>query len=86
LSGRAFPLLERRNCWGEERVYFHDDTGRLRRLPAAWTDALSPSAFEVVSAGRSAFRIEDLLRLVSFVARQKEAMAVVPRKRNVSSK
>ena len=67
-------------------MYFHDDTGRLRRLPAAWTDALLPSAFDVISAGRSPFRIEDLLQLVSFVARQKEAVAAAPRKRKMSRK
>lgn len=66
-------LLERRSTWGEERVYFHDDTGRLRRLPASWTSAAAPNAFEVLSAGRSAFRVEDLLHLVGLIARHLEA-------------
>jgi len=34
--GRTFELLERRTTWGEDRVYFHDEAGQLRRLPAAW--------------------------------------------------
>jgi hypothetical protein len=73
LFGREFVLIERRNAWGEERVYFYDDTGRLRRLTAAWTSAVAPNRFETVSAGRSHFRVEDLLHLVALIARQEEA-------------
>ncbi|WP_188130888.1 Y4bD/Y4pK family protein [Paraburkholderia panacisoli] len=73
LRGQEFVLLERRSTWGEERVYFHDETGRLRRLPASWTSAAAPNAFEVLSAGRSAFRVEDLLHLVGLIARHREA-------------
>ncbi|WP_407643023.1 DUF5372 family protein [Caballeronia glebae] len=73
LLGQEFVLLERRSTWGEERVYFHDDSGRLRRLPASWTSAAPPIAFEVLSAGRSAFRVEDLLHLVGLIARHREA-------------
>ncbi|WP_159907969.1 DUF5372 family protein [Caballeronia humi] len=73
LRGQEFVLLERRSTWGEERVYFHDDAGRLRRLPASWTSVAAPNAFEVLSAGRSAFRVEDLLHLVGLIARHREA-------------
>ena len=30
LHGRELPLVDRRNAWGEDRVYFHDDKSRLR--------------------------------------------------------
>ncbi len=53
----------RRN-WGEDRVYFHDESGRLVSLPASWTDVVSLDPFVVVSAGRSAFRAQDLIELV----------------------
>jgi hypothetical protein len=72
LFGREFALIERRNAWGEERVYFHDDAGRLRRLPAAWTSAAAPNLLAAISAGRSHFRVGDLLRLVALIARQNE--------------
>jgi hypothetical protein len=32
-------------------------------LPARWTDVLEPDPFVVVSAGRSCFRLADLLAL-----------------------
>jgi hypothetical protein len=64
--------VDRRTTWGEDRVYYHDETGRLRRLPAAWTSVAALSPFEVLSAGRSHFRIEDLLQLVALIARQRE--------------
>jgi Family of unknown function (DUF5372) len=57
-----------RNNWGEQRVYFHDAEGRLTALPAAWTDVFSPDPFVVISAGRSAFRVNDLLEITRLIA------------------
>ncbi|MEX3953668.1 DUF5372 family protein [Paraburkholderia sp. EG287B] len=75
LRGQEFVLLERRCAWGEERVYFHDVSGRLRRLPASWTSVSAPDPFEVLSEGRSTFRVEDLLHLVGLIARHREISA-----------
>ena len=61
-----------RNNWGEQRVYFHDAEGRLTALPAAWTDVFSPDPFVVISAGRSAFRVNDLLELTRLIARLRQ--------------
>jgi hypothetical protein len=52
----------RRN-WGEHRVYFHDDTGRLVSLPAQWTSVFPADPYVTISAGRSPFRVPDLLEL-----------------------
>jgi hypothetical protein len=68
LHGRTFELVTYRFNWGEDRVYFHDDTGRLLALPAAWTDVFSPDPFVILSAGRSAFRVCDLLELTRLIA------------------
>jgi hypothetical protein len=73
LRGREFALVDRRTTWGEDRVYYHDETGRLRRLPAAWTSVAACGPFEALSGGRSHFRIEDLLQLATLIARQREA-------------
>src|SRR3569833_547907 len=89
LFGREFSLVDLRNTWGEDRVYFHDATGELRRLPTAWTSVTTPSAFETVSAGRSHFRTTDLLQLAALIARQREVQPTVrraKRPRTVSSK
>ena len=64
--------MDRRTTWGEDRVYYHDEAGALRRLPAAWTSMVVANPFEVVSAGRSHFRIEDLLQLAALISRQLE--------------
>jgi len=87
LFGREFVLIERRNAWGEERVYFHDDSGRVRRLTAAWTSAVAPDPFASVSAGRSHFRVDDLLHLVALIVRQSAAQGAAgasSRQRKVS--
>lgn len=74
---------------GARSAFTYDDSGRVRRLTAAWTNAVAPDPFERVSAGRSHFRVDHLLHLVALIARQNEAKGALkasPRPRNVSSK
>ena len=52
-----------RHNWGEDRVYFHDDGGNLCSVPARWTSLFPVDPFVIVAAGRSPFRLEDLLEL-----------------------
>jgi len=56
-----------RHTWGEHRVYFHDEHGRICSLPATWTNVVTPEPFVELSAGRSLFRIEDLLALAALL-------------------
>jgi len=72
LQGREFSLVDYRHTWGEDRVYFQDEAGRLRRLPAAWTSLAAPDPFVMISAGRALLRLEDLLQLTRLVARLTE--------------
>ena len=53
--------------WREDRAWFHDGAGRLRSVPANWTDLVADDAFNVVSAGRAAFRTQELLELVQLI-------------------
>jgi hypothetical protein len=69
LRGREFALVTYRHNWGEHRVYFHDDTGRLVSLPAQWTSLFPLDPFVAIAAGRSPFRVQDLLELSHLVAR-----------------
>lgn len=73
LRGKTFKLIERRTTWGEDRVYFHDEKGEFRRMPSAWTSVSARRVFETISAGRSHFRVEDLLQLVALIAQEKQA-------------
>ena len=68
LLGREFPLVTFRQNWGEERVYFYDDSGRLSTVPIQWTTLAAPDPFVELSGGRSDFRISDLLELVDLLA------------------
>jgi hypothetical protein len=64
-------LVLRAQNWGEDRVWFHDAAGRLRSLPANWTSAAAEDPFNVVAAGRAAFRVEELLELAQLIGRWK---------------
>jgi hypothetical protein len=75
LQGRVFQLIECRNTWGEYRVFFHDDSGELRRLPQQWTDLGPADPSVVVGAGRAHFRYDDLVRLVDLLTRLKTGPA-----------
>jgi hypothetical protein len=75
LYGRDFELLEYREAWGEHRVYFRDQEGRLYRMPVGWTSVAPPDPFRMVAAGRCRFRTEDLLRLADLISRLKRERA-----------
>jgi hypothetical protein len=74
--GMRFVLLSRRNNWGEDRVMYYDGKGRLCSLLTSWTDVLDQDPFALASAGRSWFRVDDLLRLSSMIGELKEGKNV----------
>ena len=51
-----------------ERVDYLDEDGTLGNLPRAWTSAAAEDPFVRVAAGRSAFRVSDLLALAALLA------------------
>ena len=65
--GREFVFVALRRTWGEDRVFFVDVDGVQRSLPTGWTDVGPVDVFVVLAAGRSAFRVEDLVRLVGVI-------------------
>jgi hypothetical protein len=67
LFGRKFDLLTHRRNWGEDRVYYQDEDGGLRSLPAHWTDVVPPDPFCAISAGRAHFRPADLQALANLI-------------------
>lgn len=80
LYGREYKLITYCHGWGSHRVYFHD-AGRLRKIPACWTDVVADDPFVVVAAGRSAFRVADLLTLADLI----EVLQPQRRRRNRGS-
>ena len=56
--------MTRRLNWGEDRVFYYDQTGASNV-----TDVVLEDAFTHVSAGRSAFRVDDLLELFRLIDR-----------------
>ncbi|MFN8475735.1 MAG: DUF5372 family protein [Anaerolineae bacterium] len=70
LSGQHFPLLARRESWGESRVLFQDPiTGRVCSLPTAWTDLGPPDPFVLLADGRTVLRLHDLQSLLALLRR-----------------
>ena len=52
------------HTWGEHRVFFRKPGDqRIHSLPSSWTDVEDPDPFVVVAAGRSPFRVGDLIAL-----------------------
>ena len=54
-------------CWGEAHVYFYNDYNRLCSMPAGWTSVGPVDPFVEISAGRSPFRMVDLLELSGMI-------------------
>ncbi len=85
LLGKSFELLTHRKTWGEDRVFFYD-RGRLRALPASWTDVLPPPPFVAIAAGRAHFRPDDLLRLAELVEAHRSPQCEASGQKRVSGK
>ena len=68
-------LATRKKNWGEDRVMFFDDQGRLRSLPAGWTDVDPPEAVTAVAMGRAFLRGDDLKTLSALVGEIKSRYA-----------
>ena len=73
LLGREFEVVDVRRAWGEEWFYFYDDEENLVAVRGSWTDASEAEPFVAISAGRSRFRVVDLLRLAELVSQLSEA-------------
>jgi Family of unknown function (DUF5372) len=69
LSGKQFDLVEHRCSFGSSYLYFHDDCGRLREIPAIWTDFVQGDVFVEMARGRSPLHSECLLELADLVQR-----------------
>ena len=76
LFNQEFSLVTRRSLWGENRVYFHDRSGKLISVPTSWTNLGSEDPFVTISDGRSLFRAEDLLTLSTVIEEVKERKKV----------
>ena len=72
LKGAEYELVVRRTNWGEDRVFYYDLDGGLKSFPANVTDVVAADAFARISAGRSAFRTDDLLELRNLLDRRGE--------------
>jgi hypothetical protein len=66
-SGRTFEFVSVRQTWMQHRVFFLLDDGTLTSVPTAWTDVAELDVFVAVAAGRSPFRVEDLLALAELI-------------------
>ena len=69
LKDKQFELVEHRCIFGESYLYFYDDTGVLREIPAVWTDFLKVDVFVELAMGRSPLHAGTLLELAHLVER-----------------
>jgi hypothetical protein len=67
LRGNRFDLVEHRCIFRESYVYFHDESGQLREIPAAWTDFVAEDVFVQLAAGRSPLHAGCLLELAALL-------------------
>jgi hypothetical protein len=67
-SGQRFELITYLHTWGENRVYFQrQESEHLVSVPASWTDVVPEDPWVQLAAGRSLFRVPELLELVQMV-------------------
>jgi hypothetical protein len=66
--GEAIDVVAQRVQWGEARVFYRDPQGLRSSLPARWTSLTPVDPYLAVGAGRSRFRVQDLIDLAALLA------------------
>ena len=66
-------MATRRRNWGEDRVMFFDEAGRLRSVLASWTNVDEPDLFSQAAGGRSFLRLDDLANLAALIDEMERA-------------
>ena len=61
-----------RQNWGTNRVYYFDSKKQLKSIPTAWTSLRPEDPRCILVAGRSDFRLIDLLELSKLIKRIKQ--------------
>lgn len=67
LGGREFELIRVTRYRGAEQLHYTSSDGTPQRIPAAWTSLAAVDPFVVMAAGRSPFRVRDLLALSDLI-------------------
>ena len=74
LFGQEIDCVERRIHWSDDLIFYRDRLGYVTALPTRWTSVETEDPFLVVSAGRSHFRVTDLIDLVSMITEIQSAL------------
>jgi len=64
LRGQTFDVVSRNPHWGEDRVIYRAADGTLPTIAIGMTDMAPLDRFRDIAAGRAAFLMVDLHRLV----------------------
>jgi hypothetical protein len=67
LFGQEIDFVERRIQWGDDLLFYRDRHGYVTALPTRWTSVEAEDPFLVVAAGRSQFRVADLIDLAALI-------------------
>jgi hypothetical protein len=67
LFGHEFQVVDWRRNWTEDRVYFRGPNDVLTSIPSRWTNLVAQDPFVVMAAGRSHFRVDDLVELARLI-------------------
>ena len=60
-------MATRRQNWGEDRVMFFDEAGRIRSVLASGTNVDEPDLFSQAAGGKSFLRLDDLANLAVLI-------------------
>ena len=67
LHGKEFTLIERKQCWGDDRLLFINENGDYRRILTSWTDYAPQEPFITASEGRAILSEKSLMNLAELI-------------------
>ena len=76
MNGKEYRLIERRNCWGEDRLLCFDENGNSCLILTSWTDYLPIDPFVEISNGCVDFLFSDLVELNKLLDLIEEGLSI----------
>jgi len=73
MYGKKFKVIESKKVCNEDWLYYINDQGQYRSIPAKWTNLCTPDPFVEISQGRSYFRYDELLSLSNLLLELKKS-------------
>jgi len=76
LKGKTYKLIERKQCWGDDRLLYLDENEDYRRILTSWTDYTPQDPFLETSGGKAVLSETSMIELAQLLSHLGEEVSM----------